>query len=56
MYITTQNAGFLLSASSRIWTESCPKFPVYGQHVRVCPYTGKKWYNSVHIRENTDDK
>ena len=56
MYITTQNAGFLLSASSCIWTESYPKFPVYGQNVRVCPYTGKKGYNSVHIRENTDKR
>ena len=56
MYITTQNAGFLLSASSRLWTESYPKFPVYGQNVRVCPYTGKKGYNSVHIRENTDER
>ena len=30
MYITTQNAGFLLSGFSRIWTESYPNFPVYG--------------------------
>ena len=56
MYITTQNAGFLLSGFSRIWTESYPNFSVYGQNVRVCPYMGKKGYNSVHIRENTDER
>ena len=26
---------------SCIWTESYPKFPVYGQNIRVFPYTGK---------------
>ena len=26
------------SAFSGIWTESCLKFPVYEQNIRVCPY------------------
>ena len=39
--------------SLRIWTESYQYFPVYEQNLQ---YTEKYGYNSVHIRENTDQR
>ena len=45
--------GFSMIRIFRIWTESCPYFPVFKQILYFCPNTGKCEYDSVHIRENT---
>ena len=47
---------FLLSIFSRRWTESYPYFLVFGQNWRFCPNMGKYGYDSVHMRENTDQR
>ena len=40
----------------RIWTESYPYFPVFGQNQRFCLNTGKYGYKSAHIWENTNQR
>ena len=45
-----QNAGFLWSVFSRIWTESYPYFPIFSQNRKFSPNTGKYGYDSGNIR------
>ena len=51
-----QNKSFLWSVLFRIWTESYPYFPVFGENQRICLNTEKYRNNSVNIRENTDQR
>ena len=51
-----QNTRFLWSVFSRVWAESYPFLPVFGQNRRICPNTAKNEYDSVHMQENMDQK